>query len=98
MRGASRKGNRQMYEASLLPKRTISPVARRLHALLRYCPGYSEAIDSPRRVGWVLTSILQLRQSDLPIGCVAAAAELQAVLPQFAPKLTRHLTIEQVCK
>ena len=85
-----------MYTAKL-PQRTTSPVARRLHALLRYCPGYREVCnDSPRRVEWVLTSLTQLARPDLPIGCVDAARELQAA--DLAPTLTRHLSIDQLCK
>jgi hypothetical protein len=74
----------------------MSPVARRLHALLRYCPGYHEVCDSTHRIEWVLDSVLQFTHRDLPIGCVDAARELQAVY--LAPTLTRHLTIDQLCK
>jgi hypothetical protein len=87
-----------MYATNPLPKRTTSPVARRLHALLRYYPGYHEACDSPRMIAWVITTILQSSRCDLPVGCKSAACELQTVLPFFVPKLTRHLTIDQFCK
>ncbi len=87
-----------MYATNPLPQRTTSPVAHRLHAILRYSPGYREACNSPRRLAWVLNAILQLSHCDLPIGCMSAARELQEVLPFFAPKLTRHLTIDQLCK
>ena len=88
-----------MYATHPLPQRTTSPVARRLHAMLRYCPGYREACErSSRRVAWVISAILQHSHRDLPIGCVDAALELQEALPFFAPKLTCHLTIDQLCK
>ncbi len=66
-----------MYATHPLPQRTTSPVARRLHAQLRQCPGYGEACER---------------------SCVDAALELQEALPFFAPKLTCHLTIDQLCK
>jgi hypothetical protein len=85
-----------MSTTHLLPQRTLSPLARRLHALLRYCPGYREADDSPRRVVWTLDTLLQLAHRDLPLGCMDAVRELQAAsLPQT---LTRHLTIDHLCK
>ncbi len=87
-----------MYATNPLPKRTTSPVARRLHAYLRYQPGYHEACSSPRKTAWVVETVLQLSDYDLPVGCSSAARELQAALPFFAPKLTRHLTIDQLCK
>ena len=87
-----------MYAIRPLPQRTTSPVARRLHAILRYCPGYQEACQSPRRVAWVISAILQHSHRDLPAGCLDAALELQEALPFFAPKLTCHLTVDQLCK
>ena len=75
-----------MYATHPLPQRTTSPVARRLHAILRYCPGYQEACESPRRVAWVISAILQQSHRDLPTGCIDAALELQEALPFFAPK------------
>src|SRR2546429_9633389 len=92
------KGVSRMYATHPLPQRTTSPVARRLHAILRYCPGYQEACESPRRVAWVISAILQHSHRDLPAGCIDAALELQEALPFFAPKLTRHLTVDQLCK
>src|SRR2546430_8300317 len=81
------------------PQRTTSPVARRLHAQLRYCPGYREAYESSvYRIPWLIGAILQLSRRELPIGCVDAAYELQKALPFFAPQLTCHLTIDQLCK
>ena len=86
-----------MYTANQFPQRTTSPVAHRLHALLRYCPGYGEVCnDRSRRVGWVLTSLTQLARPDLPIGCIHAVRELQAA--DLTPTLTRHLSIDQLCK
>lgn len=87
-----------MYASHPLPQRTTSPVARRLHAMLRYCPGYHEACESPRRIAWVISAVLQLSHRDLPAGCLDAACELQEALPFFAPKLTCHLTIDHLCK
>ncbi len=88
-----------MYATHPLPQRTTSPVARRLHAMLRQFPGYGEACERiSRRVAWVISAILQHCHRDLPIGCVDAALELQEALPFFAPKLTCHLTIDQLCK
>lgn len=87
-----------MYATNPLPLRTTSPVARRLHDYLRYCPGYQEARNSPCKTAWVVNAVLQLPHCDLPVGCLSAARELQAALPFFAPKLTRHLTIDQLCK
>lgn len=87
-----------MYASAPLPQRTTSPVARRLHAYLRYCPGYQEACNSPCKTAWVVNAVLQLSDYDLPMGCQSAARELQAALPFFAPKLTRHLTIDHLCK
>ena len=87
-----------MYAIHPLPQRTTSPVARRLHTILRYCPGYQEACQSPRRVAWVISAILQQSHRDLPAGCIDAALELQEALPFFAPKLTCHLTVDQLCK
>jgi hypothetical protein len=79
------------------PQRTTSPTARHLHALLRYCPGYSQVVDCPvSRVRWVLSSILLLRRSDLPIGCKQAARELQDA--DLAPTLIYALTVDQLCK
>ena len=49
-------------------------------------------------MAWVVEAVLQLSHYDLPVGCMSAARELQAALPFFAPKLTRHLTIDQLCK
>src|SRR5260370_31660375 len=92
------KGVSRMYEPHPLPQRTTSPVACRLHAILRYCPGYQEACESPRRVVWVISAILQQSHRDLPAGCIDAALELQEALPFFAPKLTCHLTVDQLCK
>src|SRR5712692_8879886 len=86
------------HELLAIHQRTTSPVARRLHALLRYCPGYQDVCNSPRKTAWVVTTILQLSDYDLPAGCLSAARELHAALPFFAPKLTRHLTIDQLCK
>src|SRR6266571_7690611 len=71
------KGVSRMYATHPLPQRTTSPVARRLHAILRYCPGYQEACQSPRRVAWVISAILQQSHRDLPTGCIDAALELQ---------------------
>ncbi|QBD82436.1 hypothetical protein EPA93_43265 [Ktedonosporobacter rubrisoli] len=81
-----------------LPVRTVSPVARRLHALLRYCPGYSEAYDSPstRRAQWVLDALEQLNRSDLPLGCRDAVYELQQC--HLPASLTRYLSVDQLCK
>lgn len=88
-----------MYAIHPLPQRTTSPVARRLHAMLRQCPGYGEACErSTRRVALVISAILQHCHRDLPIGCVDAALELQDALPFFAPKLTCNLTVDQLCK
>ena len=79
------------------PQRTTSPTAKHLHALLRYCPGYSQVVNSPvPRARWVLSSVLLLRRSDLPIGCKDAARELRAV--NLAPTLTHALTVDQLCK
>jgi hypothetical protein len=88
-----------VYAIHPLPQRTTSPVARRLHAMLRQCPGYGEACESSsRRIAWVISAILQHYHRDLPIGCMDAALELQEALPFFAPKLTCHLTVDQLCK
>ena len=37
------------------PQRTMSPVARSLHARLRYIPGY----NTDNRIAWVLKSVLK---------------------------------------
>jgi hypothetical protein len=88
-----------MYASNPLPLCTTSPVARHLHALLRYSPGYKEACTSPCKTAWVVNAVLQLSScDDLPIGCQSAARELQVALPFFAPKLTRYLSIDQLCK
>jgi hypothetical protein len=99
MRGASReKGVSRMYATHPLPQRTTSTLARRLHAQLRQCPGYHEACQSSRRIAWVISALLQLSHRDLPAGCMDAALERQDALPFFAPKLTCHLTVDQLCK
>jgi hypothetical protein len=46
----------------------------------------------------VISALLQLSHRDLPAGCIDAARELQEALPFFAPKLTCHLTVDQLCK
>ena len=67
-------------------------------SVAHHCPGYQEACQSPRRVAWVISAILQQSHRDLPAGCIDAALELQEALPFFAPKLTCHLTVDQLCK
>jgi len=47
---------------------------------------------------WVISAILQHSHRDLPAGCIDATLELQETLPFFAPKLTCHLSIDQLCK
>lgn len=79
-----------------LPQRTLSPVARHLHALLRSSPGYYAVCDSPSRVAWVLDVLLYSARCDLPLGCKDAARELRAA--SLPLTLTRHLTIDQLCK
>lgn len=81
-----------MKTANQFPKRTTSPVARSLHARLRYLPGYK----TDNRLSWVLKSVLRLSGSDLPIGCKDAALVLKAV--KLPTKLTRILSIDQACK
>jgi len=69
-----------MYqEKPLLPQRTTSPVARRLHAQLHDIAGYHEAYESPRKVAWTLGAIMQLSRTrrDLPIGLLDAVDALQ---------------------
>lgn len=79
------------------PQRTTSPTAKHLHALLRYSPGYSLVVDCPvPRARWVLSSVLLLKRSDLPIGCKVAAHELQDA--DLTPTLTSALTVDQLCK
>jgi hypothetical protein len=76
-------------------QRTTSPVARRLHAFLRYCPGYRDE----NRVQWVVNAVLWLSRSscfDLPIGCRDAALALRAA--KLPVRLTRVLSIDQACK
>lgn len=88
-----------MYkEVPVLPRRTMSPSARRLHAQLHDIPGYHEAYESPRRVAWTLNAIAQLPRSFLPMGVPDAIEALYEALPDFAPKLVKHLTIDQLCK
>jgi hypothetical protein len=88
-----------MKKTARFPQRTTSPLARRLHALLRSCPGYQEVCISEchvSRAQWVIRSVLLLARSDLPIGLKDAARELQAVyLPST---LTGVLSIDQLCK
>src|SRR5260370_21116097 len=62
--GSSQKSDahtyRVMYATHPLPQRTTSPVARRLHAMLRHCPGYSEACErSSRRVASGISATFQ---------------------------------------
>jgi hypothetical protein len=88
-----------MYkEQPLLPQRTTSPSARRLHAQLHDVPGYREAYESPRRVAWTLNAIAQLPRDWLPMGVPDALEALVDALPDFAPKLVKQLSIDQLCK
>jgi hypothetical protein len=88
-----------MYkEVPLLPQRTTSPLARRLHAQLHDVPGYHDAYESPRRVAWTLNAIAQLPRDWLSVGVPDALEALYDALPDFAPKFVRHLSIDQLCK
>lgn len=83
-------------DTAKFPQRTTSPVARRLHAILRYCKGYQEVCDSPSRVKWVVNSVLHLAREDLPVGCRDAALTLRSV--RMPRRLTSVLSIDQTCK
>ncbi len=86
-----------------LPQRTRSQAARTLHALLRHCPGYTEACRSPAKVAWTVQSLLLLHthqhhitQQYLPAGCIGGAQLLAEALP-LQPRYSNELTMETIC-
>ena len=88
--------------SSLLPRRTTSKPAKRLHAMLRSYPGYELAVDSPQRVNWTIHALLALAEDrpdfvqELPNGCIGAVYWLADCLP-FCPAFTKELSIDTLC-